>query len=266
MYDRFNRSINYLRISVTDRCNLRCSYCMPAEGVQLVPHKDILSFEEIAEVVRVSVKLGIDKFRLTGGEPLVREGIVKLVSMIAAIDGVKDLSLTTNGILLSKYAGALKRAGLNRVNISLDTVDENHYSDLTRGGRLADVFEGIKSARDAGLAPLKINCVLFKSADNKDSEEVKSFCNKESLELRFIHQMNLETGEFSEVEGGNGGVCHKCNRLRMTATGMIKPCLFDEQEFPVRELGAKKALLNALDCKPLRGCMNRVGSFYNIGG
>lgn len=266
MYDRFNRHINYLRISVTDRCNLRCTYCMPAEGIQLMQHHDILSFEEITEVVRVAVSLGIDKFRITGGEPLVRKDIVTLVSQMASIDGVKDLSMTTNGIFLAELAQPLKDAGLRRVNISLDTMDPVKFSEITRGGDLNSVLKGIKAAKEVGLEPVKINCVVYKSSNEKDALEVKEFGRLNDLQVRFIQQMNLETGEFSIVDGGNGGNCSICNRLRLTANGMVKPCLFDEQEFSVRELGAEKALLGALNCKPLNGCHNRKGSFYNIGG
>jgi GTP 3',8-cyclase len=266
VYDRFNRHINYLRISVTDRCNLRCTYCMPAEGIQLMNHRDILSFEEITEVVRVAVSLGIDKFRITGGEPLVRKDIVTLVSQMASIEGVKDLSMTTNGIFLEELAQPLKDAGLRRVNISLDTLDPVKFSEITCGGDLNNVLKGIKAAKEAGLEPVKINCVVYKSSNETDALEVKEFGRMNDLQVRFIQQMNLETGEFSVVEGGNGGNCSICNRLRLTANGMVKPCLFDEQEFSVRELGAEKALLEALNCKPLNGCHNRKGSFYNIGG
>lgn len=266
MYDRFNRHINYLRISVTDRCNLRCHYCMPEDGIHLMKHKDILSFEEITEVVRVSVRLGIDKFRITGGEPLVRKDIVSLASQMASIVGVKDLSITTNGIFLEELAQPLKEAGLHRVNISLDTINPIRFSEITRGGDINSVLKGIKAAKEAGLEPIKLNCVVFKSSNEKDAMEVKEFGRMNNLQVRFIHQMNLENGDFSVVEGGNGGNCHHCNRLRLTANGMIKPCLFDEQEFSVRELGAEKALLSALNCKPLNGCFNRKGSFYNIGG
>jgi len=266
VYDRFNRHINYLRISVTDRCNLRCTYCMPAEGIQLMQHRDILSFEEITEVVRVAVRLGIDKFRITGGEPLVRKDIVTLVSQMASIEGVKDLSMTTNGIFLEELAQPLKDAGLRRVNISLDTLDPVKFSEITRGGDLNSVLKGIKAAKDAGLEPVKINCVVYKSSNEKDALEVKEFGRMNDLQVRFIQQMNLETGEFSIVDGGNGGNCSICNRLRLTANGMVKPCLFDEQEFSVRDLGAEQALLGALNCKPLNGCHNRKGSFYNIGG
>jgi len=266
VYDRFNRHINYLRISVTDRCNLRCRYCMPEDGIRLMNHQDILSFEEITEVVRVAVSLGIDKFRITGGEPLVRKDIVTLVSQMASVDGVKDLSITTNGILLEELALPLKDAGLRRVNISLDTLNPLKFSEITRGGDITKVLSGIQAAKDAGLEPIKINCVVFKSSNEADALEVKEYGRMNNLQVRFIRQMNLESGEFSVVEGGEGGNCSRCNRLRLTASGMVKPCLFDEQEFSVRELGAEKALLSALNSKPLNGCFNSKGSFYNIGG
>ena len=266
MYDRFNRHINYLRISVTDRCNLRCRYCMPEEGIHLMNHKDILSFEEITDVVKVAVSQGIDKFRITGGEPLARKNIVTLIAMIAAVSGVNDLSMTTNGIRLEEFAQPLKDAGLHRVNISLDTMNAGKFSEITRGGDINKVLRGIQAAREAGFDPVKINCVVFKSSNEEDAKEVKEFCRMNDLQVRFIHQMNLESGEFSVVEGGNGGNCRQCNRLRITANGMVKPCLFDEQEFSVREMGAEKALLGALNNKPLNGCINSKGSFYNIGG
>lgn len=266
MYDLYNRHINYLRISVTDRCNLRCFYCMPEKGICLMNHNDILSYEEIVDVVKTGVDLGITKIRLTGGEPLVRKDIVSLVEMIASINGIQDLALTTNGILLDKFAIPLKNAGLNRVNISLDTVNANKYSKITGGGDINKVFSGIQAAINAGLSPVKINCVVFQTANDDDAKEVREFGKQHNLQVRFIKQMNLVTGEFSIVEGGNGGNCIACNRLRLTANGMIKPCLFDENEFSVRELGVKQAFLKALDSKPLKGCVNRIGSFYSIGG
>jgi cyclic pyranopterin phosphate synthase len=239
---------------------------MPEEGIKQMRHAEILSFEEIIGVVKEAVLLGIDKFRLTGGEPLVRKNIVSLVKQISEIDGIKDLSLTTNGILLGDMAVSLKNAGLHRVNISLDATDAEKYCTITRGGNIEKVFEGIEAAKLAGLNPIKLNCVIFKSSDEPNAKAVKEYAEKNGLQVRFIHQMNLETGEFSVVEGGNGGNCKQCNRLRLTANGMIKPCLFDENEYSVRELGAKQALLNALNNKPLNGCLNKTGSFYAIGG
>ncbi len=266
MFDRYNRPITYLRISVTDRCNLRCRYCMPSEGVQWLNPDDILSFEEIADVVKSATTMGINKIRLTGGEPLVRKDIVGLVGMIAANKAVKDLALTTNGILLGELADELKAAGLMRVNVSLDTLDPQKFRTLTRGGSIQLVFEGIKAAIQAGLHPVKINCVVSASSEEDDARQVKEFAQRNDLPVRFIRQMDLETGDFSIVDGGEGGNCKICNRLRLTANGMVKPCLFSEQEYPVREMGAERALIAALESKPLKGCFNRIGSFYNIGG
>ncbi len=266
MFDRFNRHIHYLRISVTDRCNLRCRYCMPGEGAEWLHPAEILSFEEILNVVKSATGLGINKIRLTGGEPLVRKDIVTLVGMIAALKDVKDLAMTTNGILLGELAGELKSAGLMRVNVSLDTLDPERFKTLTRGGSIQQVFDGIKAATVAGLDPVKINCVVSGSSDEEDARQVKEFGLLNGLPVRFIRQMDLETGEFGIVDGGEGGNCKICNRLRLTANGMVKPCLFSEQEFSVRELGAERALIAALESKPLKGCVNRVGRFYNIGG
>lgn len=266
MYDHFDRRINYLRISVTDRCNLRCVYCMPEEGINLLHHSEVLSFEEIASITRVAVSLGVNKVRITGGEPLVRKGIVNLVEMLAAISGIDDLSMTTNGILLSIYAAQLKDAGLNRVNVSLDTLDSAKYKMLTRGGELNEVLNGIHAAKDIGFQPLKINCVVRQSSEEKDAKEVAEYCKQHGLEVRFIHQMSLTDGHFSVVEGGSGGDCSNCNRLRLTANGKLLPCLFSELEYDVRVLGAEQAIRMALDNKPACGSMNLTGEFYNIGG
>lgn len=266
MYDRYNRRINYLRISVTDRCNLRCVYCMPAEGVVPLSHSDILSFDEITEVAKIAVDLGIDKVRITGGEPLVRKGIVDLVSMLSAISGINDLSMTTNGILLDRFAGQLAGAGLNRVNVSLDTLDPIRYSELTRGGDIQSVFKGLEAAREARLFPIKINCVVSQSSQEPDAQMVKDFAEENDFEVRFIHQMDLENGYFEPVEGGEGGNCSSCNRLRLTSNGLIKPCLFSTKGYSVRELGPEEALMTALERKPKCGGMNPEGHFYTIGG
>lgn len=265
MFDRFNRPINYLRISVTDRCNLRCTYCMPEEGIRLLDHSDILSFEEIAEFTKVAVENGITKVRITGGEPLVRKDIVELVLMLKAIDGLQDLSMTTNGILLPKFASELKKAGLNRINISLDTVNPENYCQITRNGNLEQALEGIEAARKSGLEPIKVNCVLLGQPD-EETRQLKAFCEERGLKLRFIHQMNLKTGEFSTVEGGEGGNCSKCNRVRLLANGDIKPCLFSDLAYNIRKVGHQEALNLALGNKPKSGTYNKSGEFYNIGG
>ncbi|MCD4678779.1 MAG: radical SAM protein [Bacteroidales bacterium] len=266
MYDRFNRQINYLRISVTDRCNLRCRYCMPEHGVPMLPHHEILSFEEIVEIVNVGVNMGINKVRITGGDPLVRKNIEELIYLLSQIDGIRDLSMTTNAILLDKYAKILAEAGLHRVNISLDTVDPVKYSYITRGGDIDKVFRGIEAARQAGLLPIKINCVVERSSAEPDAQAVKKFCIQHDLEVRFIHQMDLKNGSFSVVEGGDGGNCRKCHRLRLTANGKLKPCLFNDLEYDVRELGAEQAIKKAVENKPECGTMNNLNKFHNIGG
>lgn len=266
MYDNFNRRINYLRISVTDRCNLRCVYCMPEDGIKMLQHDEVLSFEEITEITRVAVSLGINKVRITGGEPLVRKGIVNLIGMLGAIEGIKDLSMTTNGVFLAGYAGLLRDAGLHRVNVSLDTMNPDRFRLLTRGGELSDVLEGIQAALKAGLNPVKINCVVKNSAQEPDAKQVAEYCLQHGLEVRFIHQMSLTQGHFSVVEGGSGGDCVACNRLRLTANGKLMPCLFNALGYDVRELGAEKAIRTALENKPACGSKNLTGEFYNIGG
>jgi cyclic pyranopterin phosphate synthase len=266
MLDKYKRKITYLRISVTDRCNLRCLYCMPAEGIRLVSHDEILSYDEILEVCRIGAELGINKIRITGGEPLVRKGITDLITGIAEISGIEDIGVTTNGILLEEYAPKLKKAGLMRVNISLDTLDPDEFASITRGGDINKVFSGIEAAKKAGLVPVKINSVVFDKSDTGKKDALRKFAAENGVMIRFISQMNLETGEFSVVEGGTGGNCAICNRLRLTANGYIKSCLFSDAEYSVRELGAKEAMLRAVDYKPEKGtnCVHR--NFYNIGG
>jgi len=265
VFDRFNRKINYLRISVTDKCNLRCSYCMPPEGVPLLCHEDMLRFEEIAEIARTAVELGITKIRVTGGEPLVRRGIVTLIGMLSRMDGITDFAMTTNGAYLAEFARPLAAAGLHRVNVSLDAVDPARYATITRGGDVHKVFEGIHAAREAGLAPIKLNCVVQDSPDEPDARGVAAYAAREGLEVRYIRRMNLEIGDFSVVIGGSGGDCARCNRLRLSCDGMIRPCLFCDTQFSVRELGARKAILQAVEAKPLCGQTSR-GRFNSIGG
>ncbi len=260
MTDSFGRTINYLRVSVTDRCNLRCIYCMPPEGIPLLHHSDILTYDQIEDFARYAVKCGINKIRLTGGEPLVRKGISTLVSQLAAIKGIEDLSMTTNGQLLGPMAKELREAGLHRLNISLDTVDPERYTRLSRGGNLQLVFDGIQAAKAAGFgkkgSPIKINCVLLPDTDEQEKNTLKTYAQSNDLELRFIHCMDLAAGTFSRVEGGEGGDCARCNRLRLTATGILKPCLFNELGYDIRLIGAEKALDLALQNKPPKGLYN----------
>jgi len=266
MLDNYNRQINYLRISVTDRCNLRCTYCMPAEGIKLIDHSSVLTFEEIASFTRTAVGMGVNKVRITGGEPLVRKGICSLVRMLAEIEGIEDLSMTTNGILLGKYAKELKDAGLHRINVSLDTVNRDKYKEITRGGNVEEVLDGIKAAFDAGLKPVKINCVVSKSIEEPDAVEVKEFCDKHGYIARFIFEMDIEKGEFGIVHGGSGGDCAICNRLRLTSDGFLKPCLFNDISINIRNVDYKEALKIAIDQKPECGLHSSTHKFYNIGG
>ncbi len=266
LQDPFGRLIDYLRISVTDRCNLRCEYCMPAAGVQLVRHEDVLSYEEIAAFVRTAVRLGVTKVRLTGGEPLARRGVVSLVRMLSGIRGIHDLAMSSNGVLLPRFAEELKAAGLQRVNISLDAVAPERYAAITRGGDVESVFRGIAAAREAGLTPIKLNCVVSSSTQETDAQQVAAFARQNGLEVRFIRRMSLETGEFSVVEGGHGGDCPRCNRLRLSSDGWLRPCLFSDVKVNIRGLTAEEAIRRALDLKPEAGTASRRNRMYHVGG
>ncbi len=266
MNDGKGRVIDYLRISVTDRCNLRCVYCMPEEGIPLSGHNEILSFDEIVAFTKVAVANGVTKVRLTGGEPLVRRGVENLVKSLSQIEGIKDLAMTTNGVLLKQFAPLLKEAGLMRVNISLDTVDKKRYREITRGGELNHVFSGIEAALKEGLTPVKINCVIDASPNEEDAKGVALFAQRYGCQVRFIPRMDLEKGIFGIVHGGTGGDCPNCNRLRLTTFGKLKPCLFSDIEVDIRELGYEQALKTALNLKPVKGEHSIKGRFYNIGG
>ncbi len=265
MRDSFDREITYLRISVTDRCNLRCRYCMPEKGIRLIPHEKILSFEEIVAFIRVAVGLGVMKVRLTGGEPLVRKDIVSLVAMIAAVPGITDLAMTTNGVLLAASARGLREAGLMRINVSLDTVDRSRFTEITGFDLLDDVLAGIAAAREAGF-PVKINTVVERSPDEPNAREVASWAAREGLPIRFIPRMSLAEGRFFGVMGGTGGDCPRCNRIRLLADGTVKPCLFSDAGFDLRLLGPEEAIQRAVAAKPARGTYNTTGSFHTIGG
>jgi len=280
MVDRANRKIEYLRISITDRCNLRCVYCMPEGGVPLIPHDEVLSYEEVLRIVRVAVKAGISKVRLTGGEPLVRKGVEGLVRDLAAIDGIKDLALTTNGLLLKKLAYPLFEAGLRRINISLDSLDPARFSTLTRGGALKDVLDGIEMAESAGFDPIKINMVPIRGLNDDEVVEFAKMTITRPWHVRFIEFMPIgaremwdetrlvPTSETMAAVGGLGALealtagefcgpaslyrlagakgiigfisplsdhfCAWCNRLRLTADGKLRPCLFSEYEVDLK--------------------------------
>lgn len=277
--DNYQRSIDYLRVSITDRCNLRCIYCMPSGGLIPIEHKEILTYEEIIRVISISSKIGVRKIRITGGEPLVRRNVVYLIESIKNIDGIEDLSLTTNGILLSRYAEELKHAGLDRVNVSLDTLNPERYRMITRGGDLDFVLKGIEAIERVGLNPIKINMVPIRGIN---SDEIKDFAKltlKSPYQVRFIEYMPFGSEEmwstekfisteeiksivesidtlypvkmkksgparYFRLENGLGVIgfispisnhfCDECNRLRLTADGKLRPCLFSETEIDLK--------------------------------
>jgi cyclic pyranopterin phosphate synthase len=266
MQDRFGRTIDYLRISVTDRCNLNCYYCLPDRNAELLPRSELLSFEEIRDFTALAAGLGIRKVRLTGGEPLVRADILALVGMLSRIEGVEDLSMTTNGQLLDLFARPLFEAGLNRLNVSLDTINPDRYREVTGGGRLERTLSGILSAGRAGFERIKLNCVVEKSRNEMDAREVARFAMENGFEVRYIRRMNLAEGEFWVVDGGSGGKCEQCSRLRLSCDGQVRPCLFSDVGYPVRKLGMREALMQALRHKPESGQSCRTITFRRIGG
>ncbi len=304
--DRWGRQVTYLRISVTDRCNLRCVYCMPPEGVTWQPHDRMLTYEEITAVVRVAAENGVNEVRLTGGEPLVRKGITELVREIAAVPGIEDISLTTNALLLEKMAVPLAQAGLRRVNISLDTLQPEKFARITRGGSFAQVWRGILAAEAAGLTPIKINVVAVRGINDDEIAALAGLSLVHPWNIRFIELMPVKNQEswgpgfpppdqayFSvqeifellkpwdprpveskvgsgpareyRLDGGPGKVsfitpigeqfCDRCNRLRLTADGYLKPCLLSDREIyllPALRAGEPvlPLLMEAVEAKP----------------
>lgn len=198
MKDKWSRDIEYLRISVTDRCNLRCFYCMPDEGIDKIFHSEVLSFEELYEIVKLAVELGIKKVRITGGEPLVRLGIVDFIYKISKLPGLEDIAMTTNGILLEKYAQDLKKAGLKRLNISLDTLHKDKFKKITRRGDLGQVLKGMKEAQRVGLSPIKINTVIMKGINDDEIQDFVRLSYEKSYQVRFIELMPM--GEAEDIE------------------------------------------------------------------
>ncbi len=282
LLDTYNRHINYLRISVTDRCNLRCIYCMPKDGISPIGHDDILRYEEILRVARCAAQKGITKIRITGGEPLVRKGIIDCIADLGRIPGISDLSITTNGVLLGSCADPLYRAGMRRVNISLDTLDPEKYRKITRGGDISAVLAGISKARQAGFAPIKINVVAMRNVNDDEAVDFARLTLDRPVHIRFIEFMPvagqtvweeaqfissqelqerigsigrllpLDADEKSgpakmfQLEGAQGRLgfitalsshfCASCNRLRLTADGKLRTCLFSDDETDLKPL------------------------------
>ncbi|MCC6347414.1 MAG: GTP 3',8-cyclase MoaA, partial [Nitrospirales bacterium] len=193
--DKYERVIDYLRISITDRCNLRCIYCMPSEGVKLIRHKDILRYEEIIRIVQIAADLGVRKVRLTGGEPLTRKDLPPLVAAISAIEGIEDISLTTNGLLLERLARPLAEAGLKRVNVSLDSLRPERYREITRGGDIRDVLAGIEEAEKAGILPIKLNMVPIRGFNDDEIEDFARLTLRKDYDVRFIEFMPIGARE-----------------------------------------------------------------------
>ncbi|KAB2953293.1 GTP 3',8-cyclase MoaA [Heliorestis acidaminivorans] len=197
MLDRFARDIHYLRVSVTDRCNLRCVYCMPEEGVSLLSHEEILTFEEMEKLIQVAASLGIRRVRLTGGEPLVRKDLLSFVAAVKAIPGIEEVALTTNGILLPQYAEDLKKAGLDRVNISLDTMHPQRFQEITRNGHIDEVWSGIEAALEAQFHPVKVNVVVMGGINDDEIADFACLTKRWPIHVRFIEIMPIGEGEAS---------------------------------------------------------------------
>lgn len=276
MKDAYSRDVTYLRLSVTDLCDLRCRYCMPAGGVPKLPRGGVCSVEELVEITRQAVRLGVRKVRLTGGEPLVRRGIVEICRGVAALDGVEELCLTTNGSLLPELAAPLREAGVSRLNVSLDTLRPDRFRSITRCGELSQVLDGIAAAQEAGFDGLKLNTVLINGFNDDEIGDFLALTADCPWEVRFIELMPmgpcagwggdrfLSCGEvprrFPALEplekqgvarryrlpGARGTVglisplsrafCAQCSRIRVTADGMLKPCLHSREEIPLRGL------------------------------
>lgn len=303
LVDRFGRVHDYLRISVTDRCNLRCVYCMPEEGMEFEPDDRILTFDEIVEVVQVLARVGVRKLRITGGEPLVRKNLEVLIGRLSAIPGIEDIALTTNGIFLAPRAARLKEAGVTRVNISLDSLRADRFSLITRGGDITKVLASLEESVRVGFQPIKLNVVLIKGVNDDEIADFLRMSIERDVTVRFIEYMPIghdddgwrtryiplstvldvcadngwavaphgevygngpsrnyriegALGTFGLIHPVSDHFCESCNRLRLTADGNIKPCLYWTDEFNVRTYignpeGMQDMFFRALDVKPL---------------
>ena len=321
--DSLGRTINYLRLSVTDRCNLRCSYCMPENGIGKVAHGDILSYEELYRIAAAAVALGIDKIRITGGEPLVRKGIIPFLQQLAEIPGLEQLVLTTNGVLLEQMAADLRAAGLQRLNISLDSLHPETFRQISRCGDLACVLAGIEKAQEQGF-PLKLNMVVMRGINDHEILDFARLATTSSTTVRFIEYMPairaldwqrlvvpgeeilarlaeqytlipLEQAQMAgparnfRISGAAGTVgvitpvthqfCSECNRIRVTAGGVAKGCLFSSSQTDLKlalasgsNLILARALGDIVDSKPVRHqispgeCNHQAFTMASIGG
>jgi GTP 3',8-cyclase len=276
LLDTHGRQIRYVRISVTDRCTLRCQYCMPPSGVEWIPHERIMRYEEYLRIMGICVPRGVEKVRITGGEPLLRKGLTDFISCLSRMEGLRDISLTTNGVLLPSMAAGLKSAGLNRLNISLDTLDRERFLHITRVDAFDQVMDGIRAAVDAGFSPIKINVVAIRGVNDDEIPAFVSLAMRYDAEVRFIELMPLgcasrfgdsEIISAPEIRGviedrfgpleeeeylsgparvyripgakgrigligalSEGNFCGKCNRIRITASGHLRACLFSDSE------------------------------------
>jgi len=268
MLDKYNRNITYMRISVTDRCNLRCRYCMPEQGVSPKNHADILSYEQILAVAKEAILLGIKKIRLTGGEPLVRKGVLYLIEELKKLKGLEELVLTTNGVLLEKMAKPLKETGIDRLNISLDTLDPEKYKKMTRIGDIHHVLKGIDATVEAGFRNTKLNMVLIPGVNDDEVEKMKAFCAEKKLHLQRINHYSLDDYDSIDhhYQAERPLTCSRCNRIRLTSDGKLKPCLFSDLEIPLDFGNLRQSLISAIHHKPPSGTANSTKQNWQIGG
>ena len=266
--DRYNRKIDYLRISVTDHCNYRCVYCMPEAPFMGKNDSDVLSYEQIESVSKVAANMGIHKIRLTGGEPLIRKDIEQLVARLTAIEGIEEVCMTTNGSLLADMATKLKKSGLSRVNISIDSLDADRYRMLTGGGDLHQALAGVEAAQKAELVPIKINMVILADTTEEKIEKMQAFCDRQGLQLQKIMQFSLyDRADLSRrFKTQRPPKCSTCNRLRLTADGHLKPCLFSDNEVRVDFDNIADSILKAVAKKPENGSSCRNRFMNQIGG
>jgi len=265
LIDKFNRKINYLRISLTDKCNLRCIYCMTEEGVKLKAHSEILRYEQIIQIVKEAAGIGIDKIRLTGGEPLIKKDIEILIEKISGIKEIKELCLTTNGTLLAQKAKKLKQAGLTSLNISLDTLVPERYREITRVGNLDDALNGIYAAIDEGFK-IKLNMVVLKGKNEDEIDTMREFCRNRNIELQLINHFDLTNRKSDEYLYDRPPKCANCNRIRLLADGVLKPCLHSEAEYKVNFDNIRESLEKAILAKPEIGASGSSRSMFEIGG